>query len=141
VPADGAALADWFQFEGTVMAMHGTAHRFTVLLPVPQHLRTDTPAQQRRLARARAVLDLEKPAHTVYDTRYYWALFRLGQARLGDDTLIDQGSRAPELMGPMVLGEGYLAEAYLAARAGEDAPDRLQIGRDRIGRSTRVGGP
>jgi phage tail-like protein len=141
VPADGAALADWFQFEGTVIAMHGTAHRFTVLLPVPKHLRTDTSAQQRRLARAKAVLDLEKPAHTVYDTRFYWALFRLGQARLGDDTLIDQGSRSPELMGPMVLGEGYLAEAYLAAHPGDPAPDRLLIGRDRIGRSTRIGGP
>jgi phage tail-like protein len=141
VPPDGAALADWFQFEGTVMAMHGTAHAFTVLLPVPRHQRTDTPAQRQRLARARTVLDLEKPAHTVYDTRFYWALFRLGQARLGDDTLIDEGSRAPELMGPMVLGEGYLAEAHLATQAGEDAPDRLLIGRDRVGRSTRVGGP
>jgi len=141
VPADGAALADWFQFEGTVIAMHRTAHRFTVLLPVPKHLRTDTPAQQRRLARATAVIDLEKPAHTVYDTRFYWALFRLGQARLGDDTLIDQGSRSPELMGPMVLGEDYLAEAYLAAHPGDAAPGRLQIGRDRVGRSARVGGP
>jgi len=141
VPADGAALVDWFQFEGTVIAMYEAAHRFTVLLPVPHHLRSDTPAQQQRVARAKAVLDLEKPAHTVYDTRFYWALFRLGWARLGDDTLIDEGSRAPGLMGPMVLGEGYLAEAYLAAKPGEDAPDRLEIGRDRLGRSTRVGGP
>jgi hypothetical protein len=141
LPADGAALADWYQFEGTVLVMHRAAHRFTAMLPVPKRLRTDTPAQRRRLALAKAVLDLEKPAHTAYDMRFYWAMFRLGEARLGDDTLIDLGSRAPELMGPMVLGEGYLAEAFLAARPGADAPARLQIGRDRVGRSARLGGP
>jgi phage tail-like protein len=138
---DAAPLADWFQFEGTALAMQRTAHRFTVMLPVPRHLRTDTPAQQRRVALARTVLDLEKPAHTAYDMRFYWEMFRLGEARLGDDTLVDLGSRSPELMGPMVLGEGYLAEAFLAVPPGADAPDRLAIGRDRVGRSTRVGGP
>jgi hypothetical protein len=93
------------------------------------------------MALARKVLDLEKPAHTVYDMRFYWAMFRLGEARLGDDTLLDRGSRSPELMAPMVLGEGFLAEAFLSAPAGLDAPDRLQLGRDRINRSARVGGP
>jgi phage tail-like protein len=141
LPGDGPPLADWFQFEGTVLAMHRVAHRFTVMLPVPPHLRTDTPAQQRRLALARRVLELEKPAHTAYDLRFYWAMFRLGEARLGDDTLVDLGSRSPELMAPMVLGEGYLAEAFLAAPSGRDAPARLQIGRDRVGRSARLGGP
>jgi phage tail-like protein len=141
LPADGPPLVDWFQFEGVVLAMHRRAHRFTVMLPVPRQIRTDTPAQQRRLALARLVLDLEKPAHTVYDMRFYWAMFRLGEARLGDDTLIDLGSRSPQLMAPMVLGEGYLGEAFPAAPPGRDAPERLQIGRDRIGRSTRLGGP
>jgi phage tail-like protein len=141
LPAGGPALADWFRFEGTVLGMHDAAHRFSVLLPVPQRVRTDTPGQRRRLAVARAVLDLEKPAHTVYDVRFYWAMYRLGEARLGDDTLVGLGSRAPELMPPMVLGEGYLAESYLAARPVADAPERMQIGRDRIGRSTRLGGP
>jgi phage tail-like protein len=141
LPADGPALVDWYQFEGTVLAMQRTAHRFTVMLPVRSHSRADVPARQRRLALARKVLDLEKPAHTVYDMRFYWAMFRLGEARLGDDTLLDRGSRSPELMTPMVLGEGFLAEAFLAAPAGLDAPDRLQLGRDRINRSTRVGGP
>jgi phage tail-like protein len=141
VPTDNIPLSDWFQFEGTALAMHRTAHRFSVLLPIPRHLRSDTPAQQRRVALAALVLDLEKPAHTTYDLRFYWAMFRLGEARLGDDTLIDYGSRAPELMGPMVLGQDYLGEAFLAPAAGADAPERLAIGRDRIGRSTRVGGP
>lgn len=141
LPPDGAALADWFEFEGTVIAMHRTAHRFSVMLPVPTYMRTDSPAQQRRIALATAVLELEKPAHTVFDVRFYWAMFRLGEARLGDDTVIDLGSRAPELMRPMVLGQGYLAQAFLAARPGADAPSRLQVGRDRVGRSARLGGP
>jgi hypothetical protein len=141
LPLDGPALSDWFEFEGTVMAMHRTAHRFSVMLPVPVKLSTDTPAQQRRLALAKAVLELEKPAHTVFDIRFYWSMFRVGEARLGDDTLIDLGSRAPALMGPMVLGEGHLAETFLSAAPGADAPSRLQIGRDRVGRSARLGGP
>jgi len=141
VPIDGAPLVDWFQFEGIVIAMQATAHRFTVMLPVRPNERIDTPTQQRRLALAKTVLDLEKPAHTVYDMRFYWAMFRLGEARLGDDTLIGLGSRAPELMGPMILGSGYLAESFLAPHTGADAPSRLQIGRDRVGRSAQLGGP
>lgn len=141
VPVEAAALADWFTFEGTVLAMHAAAHRFTVMLPIPKQLRADTPSQQRRLKLARAVLELEKPVHTLFDVRYYWAMFRLGEVRLGDDTLIDLGSRSPELMAPMVLGERYLAESYLAAHAGEDAPQRMQTGRDRLGYSARIGGP
>lgn len=142
LPPDGAPLADWVRFEGTALGMHALAHRFTVLLPVPPRLRTDTEAQQRRLQRARQVLDLEKPAHTVFELRFYWAAFRLGAARLGSDTLVDLGSRAPQLMRPMVLGQGALAETHLAtahaAVPGFDAPGRLQLGRDRVGRSTRL---
>ena len=141
LPPDGPALADWFQFEGVVLAMYRTAHRFTVMLPVPPHLRTDIPAQRRRVALARMVLDLEKPAHTVFDLRFYWAMFRLGEARLGDDTVVDLGSRSPALMPPMVLGEGYLAEAFLAVPPDADAPARTRVGRDRVGRSTWLGGP
>ncbi len=142
LPSDGAPLADWCRFEGTALAMHAQAHRFTVLLPVPPRLRTDTAAQQRRLQLARQVLELEKPAHTVFELRFYWAAFRLGAARLGSDTLVDLGSRAPQLMTPMVLGQGALAQSHLAtpraAMPGFEEPGRLQLGRDRIGRSTRL---
>jgi phage tail-like protein len=142
LPRDGAPLADWVRFEGTALAMADHAHRFTVLLPVPPRLRTDTAEQLRRLQRARRVLELEKPAHTVFELRFYWAAFRLGAARLGSDTLVDLGSRAPQLMRPMVLGQGALAESHLAtpraAMPGFEQPGRLQLGRDRIGRSTRL---
>ena len=141
LPPDGAGLKDWFEFEGIVLAMHRSAHQFTVMLPIPPSMRTDTPAQQRRLAIAKAVLDLEKPAHTTFDMRFYWAMFRVGEARLGDDTIVGSQRRFAELMAPMVLGQGYLAESFLAARTGFDAPARLQIGRDRVGRSMRIGGP
>lgn len=142
LPPDGAPLADWCRFEGTALAMHEHAHRFTVLLPVPPRLRTDTAAQQRRLQVARRVLELERPAHTVFELRFYWAAFRLGAARLGSDTLVDLGSRAPQLMTPMVLGQGALAQSHLAtpraAMPGFEEPGRLQLGRDRVGRSTRL---
>ncbi len=136
LPPDGAALADWCRFEGTALAMQRHAHRFTVLLPVPPRARTELAAQQRRLQLAERVLAVEKPAHTVFELRFYWAAFRLGAARLGADTLVDLGSRAPELMRPMVLGDGAIGQTHLAARAGHDAAGRLQIGRDRLGRST-----
>ena len=141
LPPDGPALADWARFEGTVLAMRDQAHQFSVMLAVPPGLRTDSAAQQRRLALAAAVLALDKPAHTTFTLRFYWAMFRLGEARLGQDSLIDLGSRSPQLMAPMVLGQGTLAQSFLAAAAGRDAPQRLRIGRDRVGRSTRLGGP
>jgi phage tail-like protein len=141
LPSTGTMRADWLDFESAVLATQSAAHRFTVMIPVRPHVRTDDPTPQQRLALARTVLDLEKPAHTAYDIRYYWAAFRLGGARLGDDTLVDQGSRSPELMPPMTLGAGYLAEAFLAAHPGAEAPARLAIGRDRVGRSARLGGP
>ena len=141
LPGDGAALADWHDFESLLEPMHAAAHRFIVMLPVPGRLRSDAPAAARRLALASQVLALEKPAHTTFELRYYWAMFRLGQARLGDDTLIDTGSRSSALMAPLVLGERGLADSYLAAGAGRDPAQRLRLGRDRIGRSGPLGGP
>ena len=57
-------------------------------------------------------------------------MFRLGGARLGDDTLLDVGSRAPQLMSPMVLGQNYLVESFLAPAPPQDAADRQILGRD-----------
>ena len=133
LPADAAPLLDWYQFEGVVLAMQRTAHRFTVLLPVPAAAARGAEEQQRRLDLAQRVIDLEKPAHTVFDVRFYWAMFRLGEARLSTDTLIDRGGRAPELLPPLVLGQGYLVESYLAPGHPQNVAERQILGRERLG--------
>ncbi|MFM8360005.1 MAG: hypothetical protein ACKOET_15775, partial [Verrucomicrobiota bacterium] len=80
------------------------------------------------------IIRLEKPAHTVYDVRYFWAAFRAGDARLGEDTVLGPGSRSPDLWPGFELGTRHLSEAFLAARPPRDCTDRLQVGRERIRR-------
>lgn len=131
LPADGAPLRDWYDFESVVLATRALAHQFRVLLPMP----ADDPGgeqQRQRIALASRVLDLEKPAHTVFEVKSYWALFRLDEVRLGEDTLIDLGSRSPELLSKMLLGHGYLAGSYLVARPPHDTRERQVLGRDRL---------
>jgi phage tail-like protein len=130
LPLSEAALADWYQFESVVLAIDAAAHRFTVLLPAPKK-RTQLEFQQRRELATR-IASWEKPAHTVFDVKFYWAMFRVGAARLNYDTVLDTGSRAPELLSPMVLGQGYLAESYLTDN--RDLSSRMILGRDLLER-------
>ena len=134
LPADGPALTDWYEFESVVVATRRAAHRFTVLLPVPGTETFDTDAQRARRDLTRRVVELEKPAHTVFDIKFYWAMFRVGHARLGDDTIIDLGSRAPALLPPVRLGHEHLAESYLAAQH----PQSMREGRRVVGRGDVV---
>ncbi len=123
-------LTDWYQFQATVLPGRAAAHRFRVLLPVSAQTRAgaDVAALTDRaalVALARRVIELEKPAHTVFDVKFYWDAFRVGQARLGLDTLVDLGARSPELSAPAVLGESYLGQSVLtdpAAAACTPAP-------------------
>ena len=110
-----------------------TAHRFHVMLPVKPGSSGNDQDSRSRLEVARRVIELHKPAHTSFEVRFYWAMFRLGEARLGKDTLIDQGSRDPRLMPPITLGQGHLLEGYLAPRHPYNIPDRTVLGRDRLG--------
>ncbi len=130
LPLDGAALADWFQFESVVLRMQRAAHRFTVLLPVPLSLIFNPEEHQRRMDLSRRIIELEKPAHTVFDVKFYWAMFRVGEARLALDTVIAQGSRAPQLLPELVLGQGFVGESYLAPPVPENVCDRMILGRD-----------
>ena len=98
----------------------------------------DATEHQRRLALALRLINLEKPAHTIFDAKFYWASFRVGEARLGDDTIVDLGSRAPQFLTPMVLGKGYLSENYLAPGHPYNVTDRQVIGRDRLNGSTTL---
>jgi hypothetical protein len=105
------------------------AHRFTVLLPVP---RTDTFGNAEQRARrdlTERIVKLEKPAHTVFEIKFYWAMFRLGEARLNEDTLLDYGSRAGALAPPLVVGAEHLAESRLAPTHPQDVRDRFVVGR------------
>lgn len=135
LPADGPPLTDWFQFETVVLRMHRTAHRFTVLLPMPASATLNSEEHRTRLALAHRIVDLEKPAHTVFDVRFYWAMFRIGEARLQLDTVIDQGSRAPQLLPGMTLGQGFVGESYLANSALEQAGNRNVLGRRALGKT------
>jgi len=126
LPRDGAPLADWYQYQATVLAMRRLAHRFRVLIPTPGP-NTDLSQLNQQLDLARRVVDLEKPAHTVFDVGFYWALFRIGDARLGSDTLLDVGSRAPQLMPALVLGRNYIGESYLAPPPGHPGKERLTL--------------
>jgi phage tail-like protein len=132
LPPDGAPLRDWYQFEGIVVQMQNSAHRFTVLLPVPVSLAFSPEEHQLRMDLSRRVIELEKPAHTVFDVKFYWAIFRVGEARLQLDTLIDQGSRAPQLLPKLILDQGFVGQSYLAPPVPEDATDRLILGRDAL---------
>ncbi|MGC2775397.1 MAG: phage tail protein [Bradyrhizobium sp.] len=125
LPATTPAQADWLQFERQLLAMARTAHRFSVLLPMTS-VTEDPFEMQRRLQLARRVVELEKPAHTVFDVRFYWALNRIGEARLGLDTLLDVGSRAPQLLPDAVLGRAYVGESFVGgAKPPTDGDRRL----------------
>lgn len=125
LPATPAAARDWLMFEGHEMPIGRAAHRFSVLLP-RDRVDTDPDAEATQLALARRIIALEKPAHTVFDVRFYWAMNRVGEARLGLDSAIGQGSRAPELIPGAVLGRTYVGAAFVGGPA--DPPQ----GRSRI---------
>ena len=97
------------------------AHRFAVL--VPETLSVDVTAMVSR------IVDLEKPAHTAYEVRRYWDYFRVGEARLGIDTILGEDARFL----PVVLGQNALSQGYLAYPPPTNAGDRVVLGRDRIG--------
>jgi hypothetical protein len=59
-------------------------------------------------------VELEKPAHTDFDIQFFWAFFRLGETRLGKETLLDQSSRAPQLLLPALLGDTYIGSSYVS---------------------------
>ena len=131
LPEDGPALQDWLQFEGGVLAIRNAAHRFSVLLPMPTGPNVDPEEPNRRLALARRIIALEKPAHTTFDVRFYWAMFRVGDARIGFDTRIEENMRE-QLIPPMVLGRGYVGSSLVGPTAVESRRDRSVLGRDRI---------
>ncbi len=126
LPGATAAQADWLAFEGRILPIKASAHRFSVLLPVAG-VANDPAALTQRIGLARRITELEKPAHTIFDVRLYWSLNRLGAARLGLDTLLDAGSRAASLIPDAVLGQAYLGAAFVAGANAAADPARRRL--------------
>jgi len=112
LPRQSEPLWDWYQFQG-VLLIQAAAHQFTVFLPMPLGDAQNVKAHRSRMNLAQRVIDLEKPAHTTYEIKFYWSFFRLGEARLGEDSVLDYGSRAPQLLQPALLGDTYVGSVYL----------------------------
>lgn len=112
LPDSEGLLKDWFEFESKSLGARRAAHRFQVLLPLFPADRDEAQREARR-ALAQRVVELEKPAHTVFDVQYYWALFLVGNARVGRDTQLDVGSRAPQLASAAILNTMHLGSGYL----------------------------
>lgn len=125
--ATDAGRADWDAFEKTLLPIDRTAHRFSVLLPVSAADATDSATLADRAALARRIVAIEKPAHTVFDIRFYFAMNRIGEARLGYDTTIGAGSRAPELLPPAILGRAYIGESFVGPDGPDLTPDRARL--------------
>jgi hypothetical protein len=118
LPDADQQVRDWYQVQTVVLPGRRAAHRFRVLLPVSVDVRELAPAaavadRRQLLALAQRVVDLEKPAHTTFDVRFYWDAFRVGEVRLGIDTLVDLGSRSPLVLSSTVLGQAVLGTTLL----------------------------
>jgi hypothetical protein len=126
IPPAGQALMDWIQFVSLIWPIHRHAHRFRVLVPIRPE---ENPLTQRqRLSQVSEIVQREKPAHTEADIAPYWALFQVGSARLGRDTVLGEGGRYTAL----VLGTSRLTDSYLAASHPGNVRDRFVLGRDPV---------
>jgi phage tail-like protein len=135
LPAHATRLTDWIEFETHVLPTLAAAHRFTVLLPVTAVTAASDASRLRELALASRIVELEKPAHTAFDVKFFWANFRVGEARLGSDTVLGLGGRDPALLSrPTVLGESYLSESLITSGPPPSLPGRIVMGRDRLKR-------
>lgn len=131
VPRAQAALEAWHRFETRVLRGQTHAHRFRVVLPLPRE-GFDVDELLRRRDSVRRVVESEKPAHTVAEVRFGFELFRVGEARLGRDTQLEEGlSKRPELqaMSRAILGRTELGSAKLEQVRPLAPPDRVGLNR------------
>lgn len=111
VAGDPTAAADPRPFEAD-------AHRFSVLTPQGM-----SPEEEAMVGR---IVNLEKPAHTQFEVRRFWDAFRIGEIRLGLDTVVGPESR----FAPVILGQHTIGGGYLVPHHPMDARERLVSDRD-----------
>jgi len=125
-PDAGARLVDWMTFATLALPISANAHRFSVLVPaVPGEPET---TRQLRMDKVAALIEREKPAHTEFDVQPFWALFQVGTARVGLDTILGEGSRYTAIQ----LGVTGMSEGTLAFGHPWNVADRAIAGRDRV---------
>src|SRR5690606_39206707 len=137
LPSSRRALVDWIHFASIYLPSLERAHRFTVLVPVLGEIGAHSKGGGGALERlavgpdpdaVRRVVELEKPAHTEFEIKPYWAMFRVGEARLGIDTQPGRSSR----LAAAIVGHGSLGEQYLAYAHPWNVHERAVVGRDRV---------
>jgi len=129
LPPDGAPLQDWFMFVSAVLPARRSAHRATVLVPI--RLEDSDEERARRIGRVSRVVEAERPAHTLVDVQPFWAALRVGEARVGLETIVGEGGRYVDL----ILGRGRLARASVPGGETWRLDDRVVVGRDRVERT------
>jgi phage tail-like protein len=137
LPANDAALADWHRFEAQILRRLSNAHRFRIILPLPGG-ELDLDDLARRRAAVLRVVERDKPAHTTAEVRFGFDLFRVGEARLGLDTRLENGlARRPQLaaladgsaFAAAVLGRSEIGGGRLAASRPAPLADRIGLDR------------
>lgn len=130
-PATAIARTDWASYVDRLLPIDRTAHRFSVLIPVKPGEPTDAATLAAKESLAKRIVALEKPAHTVFDIRFFFAANRIGEARLAYDTAIGAGSRAPELLPSAILGRAYIGESFVGPNS-SDMGGALSLDRRRL---------
>ncbi|HEY1902799.1 MAG TPA: phage tail protein [Terracidiphilus sp.] len=134
LPTGGAFLADWILFVSVVIPTSQNANRFTVVVPV--QLTDSLTTQNQRRSLAQRIAQNEKPAHTDFDVKLYWAAFCAGEARVGMETVVGPSSR----FAAVVLDQNELAAAYLGFELPWTVRGRLVTGRDQLRNGNWSGG-
>jgi phage tail-like protein len=133
LPVGGAFLQDWIIFVSVVVPTSQNANRFTVVVPV--QLQDSLATQTARLNLAQRIAQNEKPAHTSFDVKLYWAAFCAGEARVGMETVVGPSSR----FAAMVLDQNQLAASYLGFVLPWTVRGRMVAGRDQLRVGARSG--
>jgi phage tail-like protein len=130
LPVSGVFLQDWILFASVVLPARQNAHRFSVVVPV--QLTDSVATQMARQSVAQRIAQQEKPAHTDFDVKLYWAAFCAGSARVGIETVVGPSSRFAALL----LDQSTLGASYLSFVVPWNVRGRMVAGRDQLQQRT-----